>query len=270
VAKRLDTVEETWHEMNVMHEVSLREPEEDDYLLLHIWSALTIGMSAGLLSEAIPYVSFDTTMPRSDRLRIMAFYRRCVQRHLHAGRGGPDRQYLAKNPALTPKLETVFELFPDARVIYLVRNPLEVIPSFLSMMEFSWRAVGVPVEGTELRDFLLAMARRWYSDPLEVLDRTPPDRHAIINYEDLVSDPEQTVCGIYDRFGFALDDGYASVLRQHSARARQYRSRHDYDLDELGLSREEIMTEFREVFERFGFATGEGEEGVRPASTPIP
>ena len=84
VHKRVAKMEDHWHKANVLHRTSLREPEEDDYLLLHIWSALTIGLSSGLLEEATPYAYFDTMLPEAERTRIMTFYRRCVQRHLHA------------------------------------------------------------------------------------------------------------------------------------------------------------------------------------------
>ena len=44
-----ERVEQRWDAS--MHRISLFAPEEDDYLLLHAWSALTTGLSAGLLDE---------------------------------------------------------------------------------------------------------------------------------------------------------------------------------------------------------------------------
>jgi len=108
-------IERFWHEQNVMHEVSVSEPEEDDYLLLHIWSALSVGLSAGLLDQAEPYAFFDRQLSETERRRTMAFYRRCVQRHLFAHRNRSGRQYLAKNPVLTPKLAALREHFPERR-----------------------------------------------------------------------------------------------------------------------------------------------------------
>ena len=73
----LGQIEGIWHEQNVMHEVSLTEPEEDDYVLLHIWSALSVGLSAGLLDEAERYAFFDRALAGAERRRIMSFYRNC-------------------------------------------------------------------------------------------------------------------------------------------------------------------------------------------------
>jgi hypothetical protein len=262
VGRLIDAVERRWHELNVMHEVSLRQPEEDDYLLLHVWSALTTGLSCGLLEEARPYTYFDQELSPRRRRLIFRFYRRCVQRHLHdlARRrlsGGP--QYLAKNPALSPKVGSVFETFPDAHVVCLVRNPLEVVPSYVSMMTFSWRAVGIRIpEGevpAELREYILEMAGHWYRYPLSFADRMPAERIAIVRYDDLVSDPSGTVRDLYERFGFEIGAQFESVLEEQASRARRYRSRHDYDLASLGLSRERILEDFADVFERFDFDT---------------
>ena len=251
----LNRIEQSWHKKNVMHGVSLREPEEDDYLLLHIWSALTTGLSSGLLDDAMPYTYFDSQLPPQDRSRIMGFYRRCVQCHLFVRQAPHNMRYLAKNPALCPKLQTLSETFPDAKVIYLVRNPLEVIPSFLSMMQFSWRVLGAPAEDSELRDYLLRMARHWYQYPLQYLDNQPDDSYVIVNYDDLIRDPAGTVTHIYQRLGIALNQEFAATLQSETDKARSYHSQHKYSLQSLGLSREQIVEEFHDIFERFNFDT---------------
>lgn len=252
--RRLNHIEAGWREQNPMHRVSLTAPEEDEYLLLHIWEALTIWLSSGLLEGARPYAYFDDALPEGRRRRIMAFYARSVQRHLHAA-GAAGKHYLAKNPALTPKLASLLRRFPDATVVCLVRSPLEAIASFQSMMEFSYRVIGNPLEGTELRDFLLDMAHHWYGYPLEGL---PPDLAKcvlFVNYDDLVADPEREVTRIYDYCGFEMTPSYAQVLRQEALKARSYRSRHEFSLEDSGFSREQIVLDFQEVLTRFGFDT---------------
>jgi hypothetical protein len=83
----------------------------------------------------------------------------------------------------------------------------------------------------------------------------PRDSHVIVRYDDLVSDPEGTVRKIYDRFGFRIGPAFERILREESARARRYSSRHDYDSNENGLSRRQILDAYADIFERFGFET---------------
>jgi hypothetical protein len=261
VGRLVDAMERGWSRRNVMHRVALRAPEEDEYLLLYRWSALTVGLSSGLLDLATPYAWFDQRLPAAERGRIMGFYRRCVQRHLFAHAAAPGGTYLAKNPALCPKIDSLLGEFPDARIVYLVRNPLEVVPSFLSMMQFSWRAVGVPVDQALLRDYLLEMLLHWYRYPLTQLARLPADRYAIVCYDDLVRDPEATVRALYRRFGLPLSADFAAVLEQARTAAPAHRSRHEYSLTALGLDRELILRRFADVFERCGFDSRAGPAG---------
>lgn len=254
IPRLLRWIETRWSNSNVMHEVSLTQPEEDEYLCLHAWSALTIGLSSGLLEEARPYVRFDRDLSATDRDRIMRFYADCVRRHLWAhGTGGS--QYLAKNPAACPKLDSLCEQFPDARFVYLVRNPLEAIPSFVSMMKFSWDVVGVRQEDAILNQFIIDMAGHWYRYPLERLARMPEDRYQLVVYDELVREPERVVRAIYTKFGYPIDENFADSLAAAQSAAEHYTSRHDYSLDELGINRDELVAEFADVFERFGFDT---------------
>jgi hypothetical protein len=123
------------------------------------------------------------------------------------------------------------------------------------MMEFSWRVMGAPSDGPELREFLVRMARHFYRYPLEMADSLPQHRIAFVDYDRMVTDPEGTVGEIYDRFGFVVGPTFAEALRRAADQASNYRSRHTYDLASLGLDRQQIIEEFADIFERFGFPT---------------
>jgi hypothetical protein len=257
--KRVRALEEGWQQQNLMHRVSFWAPEEDDYLLLHIWSALTAGLTSGVLEEAARYTRFDTALPKEEREWIMAFYSRCVKRHLYAHRrneGTGRRQYLAKNPAFSPKLDTALQHYPDAKIIYLVRSPLDMIPSYVSLMEFTWGIVGQPVEGDALLTYIQDMAQHWYTYPLERLERAPEDSYVVVKYDDLVADPEKMVSEIYGQLGFEISPRFARVLRDEAERASRFRSRHHYSLEQMGLAREQIVAEYQDVFNRFEFDVG--------------
>jgi len=262
LAQGLRRLERDWHEKSVMHEVSFQEPEEDDYLLLHIWSALTIGLSSGLLSEAMPYTFFDTALPEKDRKRIMGFYRQCIRRHMFFDKtaNGPIRKYLAKNPAFSPKVATARNFFPDAKFICLVRNPMEMVPSFVSMMRFSWSVLGIPGKERALTEYILTMARHWYTYPIRQLDDAPKGTGAIVTYDELTQDPERTVRQIYQELNLNMDPDFGDILKAEAATSKSYKSRHHYDLRTLGLNHQQILEEFKDIFDRFGFDAFVGQE----------
>ena len=214
---------------------------------------------AAVPEGGLPLTYFDAAVRPSDRARIMTFYRRCLQRHLyaHASDRVRTKRYLAKNPSCCPKIDTLFQRFPDARFIYLARNPLETVASYISGVDHGWRLLGDPVEEYGCRDYILEMAGHWYRYPLECLDRAPQDSYILVKFDDLVGDPEQTIRDIYQHFDLAISPAYAQALREEAERARTYRSKHEYSLEQVGLTREQVVADYRDVFDRFGFDGGE-------------
>jgi len=245
-----------WQEQNVMHKIALQAPEEDEYLLLHIWSTIMVWLYSGFLGEMDDWVEFDTAMPEGEKRRVMDFYVKCLKRHLHA-HGAEGKHYLAKNPCFSPKVDALYEYFPDAKIVYLVRSPLKMIPSYISILNFEWDILGDPVGERSGYPNILDMADHWYTYPLARLDEAPAGSHVILRFDDMVSDPDRAVRQIYEGFDLTVTPTFAETLRQETIRSQRYQSRHRYSLDETGLTREEIVSRFWPVFERFGFDTAE-------------
>jgi len=95
-----------------------------------------------------------------------------------------------------------------------------------------------------------------YRYSTQTLDALPDGRRAFVLYADLTGDPETTVRRIYRDFRFHLSDAFSEVLTLEAQKARTYRSKHAYSLEQEGLSRERVFYDYRDIFERFGFPSG--------------
>lgn len=253
IHKGVAQVEKNWQAENVVHKIALQAPEEDEYLLIHSWSTLKIWLYMAMLDEAGRYTYFDTRMPETEKQRIMSFYKRCLKRYLYE-QGGEGKHYLAKNPHFTPMIDTLYHHFPDAKIIYLVRNPLDVIPSNISLKEQEWQLLGDPVEAYASRDYILEMAKHWYNYPLERLQQTAPDGYKIINFNTMVGDVGATVAEAYAHFGLEIRPEFDEILREATRKARRYKSEHEYSLQEMGLEQDQLEENYKQVFERFDFS----------------
>lgn len=234
-----------------IHKIGLFEPEEDEMILMYAWSSFFIGFLFPLLDELPPYQFFDSAIPKAERQRIMGFYRACLQRHLYATGGG--RHFIAKNPVFSAKIETLIEFFPDARIVYLVRNPLDMLPSTISWLSYAWHVLSDPQEKYPYRDEVLALTKYWYDHPLDVLDKNPSPLRVILNFEDLIRCPDVIIRDLYSRFGYPRSRDLEQILREAVAETRTHQSTHVYNYEEMGFSREQIVDEFAGIFERFGF-----------------
>jgi hypothetical protein len=248
-------LEKRCQEELVAHKFALWETEEDEVLLVHAWSSLVALLISAVMDESGAYVRFDTEISDDEKQRIMTFYHRCLQRHMCAHRHDtlPDTHYLAKNPFATSKVDTFYRWFPDAKFVYLVRNPADMISSYASVMALQWQLLADLPTPWAPRDFVLDMARHWYTYPLERLAQAPSESYLIVRYDDLIRDPEDTVRRIYRHFGLALSPAYAEVLHRLAQEAQGYRSRHQHSLSQWQLTNEQILAQFGDIQQRFAF-----------------
>jgi omega-hydroxy-beta-dihydromenaquinone-9 sulfotransferase len=236
---------------NVMHRMSLMIPEEDEYFLIHQGATIIAGLFFGFPKAAYPFVFFDTQLSRMEKRKVMRFYRHCLQRHLYAH--NEKRHVLSKNPFFTPKVDALYKTFPDAKIIYLARNPLQVIPSYASLSAHWMRLLAEPKERYPHREYILRSTQHWYRYPVERLEEAPEGSRIFVNFHEMVADPEKVVSEIYHHFGLEIDARFAAILKEATKQAHMHESKHKYSLEEVGFSREQILATYDDVFERWGF-----------------
>ena len=234
-----------------IHHVGLFEPEEDENILLHIWSSFFIGFMFPFWKDLPRYEFFDEAIPAPERRSIMRFYKSCIQRHLYAT--GAKRIYLSKNPAFSAKIQSLVETFPDARILYLVRNPLDMEPSTISWLSYAWGIFSVPKERYPFRKEVLAMTKYWYRHPLKFIDDHPSDQWQVVVYDDLMREPMRVIRTLYRQFDYPIGEGLEKVTSEVEADKDQYKSDHLYSYEDMGYSRQEIIDAFPDIFERFHF-----------------
>jgi hypothetical protein len=255
-----------------IHRISLFEPEEDENILFHTWSSFFVGVLFPFLDEMPPYQFFDAELPDRDKKRLMAYYKACLQRHLYATGA---QHFVAKNPSFSPKIESIVETFPDARIIYLARNPLDMLPSTVSWLAYAWHVFGVPLEEYPYRPEVVQLCQHWYRHPLAYLDAHPSPLYWVLKYDDLIGDPERIIRDLYVRFDYPRHPGLDRLVERAVQENQAFRSDHVYSYEEMGFSREQIVRDFADIFARFGFNPRGPAELPRvtqeePATQPIP
>lgn len=240
-----------------MHEMGLTVPEEDDFI--HTFSC-----ASGFWIVLFPYMGeldfyYVDQWPEKRRRRIMRFYRECVRRQLYLN--GSEKIHLSKNPTFSGRVESLIETFPDARIVVLMRNPHETIPSLLKLMKRSWKLRRWSDE--EMKRSLRVLADQsfhTYRYPLEVLARHPNTRHAVVDYRELVAEPRRVIRDVYDRLGFPVSPQLDAILLREQEKARAHETTHAYSLEEFGLNGAEIHSALADLFDRYRW--GEGENAV--------
>ena len=237
-----------------MHRLGLFAPEEDDKLTIHIFSSLDLLWLFPFQELTYHFSRFDELVEPKDRKRIMTFYKNCVKRQAYFK--GNKGHFLSKNPVCPPKIKSLYEYFPGCKFIYPVRNPLEVVPSMINMAHEMWRSIINMDAGYPLQDNVYDTLKYYYTYPLRQFSQASQDSYVIVKYDDLVRRPSKIVQDIYRKFGFEMSPAFQEILNEQEAKAKDYKSKHVYSLDQFHISREQILSDLSDVFREFNFDTG--------------
>ncbi|MGB8223700.1 MAG: sulfotransferase [Polyangiales bacterium] len=244
-------LESRWQDV---HHLSLDQAEEDVCTLL--WSLTS--PAAGLLfpfMEDMPSQTWIDRQADEERHAFMDCYEDTIKRHVFEAGG---KRFLNKNVFFSTRVRSVYEKFPDAAFVYLVRNPHDCLPSFLNMFYQAWKAhsPGIRPDGEEIQA-LKRLGYDYYRYALECRKEIPSDQFIVIRYEDLIRDPKATILRLYGRLGMPVSEAFKAKLDEAMIAHHEYESTRDFELDFFGISREEVSDELREVFEEFGYDTPE-------------
>lgn len=120
------------------------------------------------------------------------------------------KQLLLKNPPNTGRVRLLLELFPNARFIYLSREPSEVYYSTIRMHEqLLSRFAVVPFKTMDLSVFVPALYARLIGRYKDEKTLIPTGNLIEVTYEQLIRSPEQTLETIYETLHLP---GYSDVL----------------------------------------------------------
>jgi hypothetical protein len=236
---------------SAIHRTGLEEAESDEMLFVYAMLSPLVGLLFPFFDE-LDELKYVDSLPRTDRLKLMGYYRDCLQRHVYAT--GPDRTLLEKVALIGGRLEPILEVLPDMRIIHLVRHPYESIPSLISMFYVPWKFFSprIKKDSEECRA-VAGMIFQYYRRLLQVKRILPNHQFLEIRYENLVANPQGTVESIYRGLGLEIGDEYRAVLAEETEKALQYKSKHTYTLEEYGLTKQMVYEELQEVFEEYGF-----------------
>jgi hypothetical protein len=234
-----------------VHKTGPKEVESDEMLFVYTMLSPLVGLLFPYF-EAMPYVSFVDKLPSKQRKKIMDYYLDCLKRHVYST--GPDKILLEKVALIAGRLQSILETLPDMRLVHMVRHPYQSIPSLISMFAIPWKTMAPnAVQQDDAYQSLAEVIFAYYRYLLEIKKKLPAKQYLEIYYDDLVADPKQAVERIYSHFGLPMGDEHRLFLEEESQKARSYKSKHHYSLEQFGLSKQQVYEALEDVFEAYGF-----------------
>jgi hypothetical protein len=217
-------------------------PEECVQLLAHTLGSVQMGIEP-LIS---PYQEY---FQAQDQRANYAYYRELLKL-LDWQR--PGERWLLKSPAHLWAIDVLLEFFPDACLVWAHRNPVELVPSYCSMIE-ALSSLREPVDRRAIGPSVLEYLARSVERAMSARDVLPPGRFFDVRYDDFVAAPMRVVEETYAAFGLPLGTNVRERMRlELAASPRNRHGQHRYTLEEFGLTRDQVRTRFAGYTARFG------------------
>jgi hypothetical protein len=213
-------------------------------------------LSYSLLSEEFLCMfwvpSYEKWMRTQDMRPAYRFHRNFIA---HLPCPSPAERWVFKAPDHVYSLDALLEIYPDARIVFLHRDPMKVLGSVASLAMKLRSAFSNQIdpfrtginEARVLNEVTLKM--------MEFRDRhpSPSDRFIDIQYLDLVRNPVATVRQIYERFSLTLSaDAERRMYSFLEGRRNKRRPKHVYSLADFGIETDRKESCLAAYCERFG------------------
>src|ERR1700761_1302874 len=137
---------------------------------------------------------------------------------------------------LTMRLDAVLRRYPDCKLVYVIRDPVEVIPSGMSLLasvlENGYDVWNRTKEEDQRRwienlyQASCAMLRDFHTANAAGL--IPEENLCVVRYEDLLHNLEPTMKRILDFVEIDASDAFQDEVRGQAERQRNYTSRHEH------------------------------------------
>jgi len=225
-----------------VHPVEARAPEED--VLLLDYSFLSTVPEATL---RVP--SFSRWLEAQDVLPAYRYLKKLLQL-LQWQR--PGKRWVLKSPHHLEYLDSLFAVFPEARILHTHRDPAVTLASFCSMIAHGRGVFSDAVDPEEIGREWLRKVGRLVKRALDARRRWGDDRFLDVYYRDLVRDPMAQIERVYDFLGVALTpEAREQIELARRVNVRHRYGIHNYRLEDFGLTREMVAAEFAEYRGRF-------------------
>lgn len=162
-----------------------------------------------------------------------------------------DKPVLLKSPTHTFRIPTLLNLFPDAKFVYLFRNPYDVIRSTLHLRRtmLATNSLEPPHGRTALED-TFELYDRCISRYERAKQSIPPDQLCEMRFEDLEIDPIKQTHRVYQELQLSGWDAVLPAIERQVASNRDYR-KNQYTED-AALTKQ-VRDRFGWVFELYGY-----------------
>ena len=190
----------------------------------------------------------DWFQHRANYLPALRFHKQLLQL-LQAHNTG---RWTLKNPWHPLFLEDLLAVYPDAQLVMTHRDPLEVVGSACSLIRLARPMFSDVVDLRQIAEQMLSTFELMIARQDAFRARHGERSIYDVQYAELMSDPIAQLRKLYSHFGESLTPEAETAMRRLLSENPQGKhGKHEYSLDEFGLTAADIRHRFHDYCRRF-------------------
>jgi hypothetical protein len=157
-----------------------------------------------------------------------------------------------KQPSHGLWLETLLQVYPDARLIWCHRDPLTATGSFCSLMKLGFQSMGLAPDLEWLSENYPWQAVQHANRIMDARARLGHDRIIDVHYADLIRDPLPAMKALYRSLGDEFTPSADAGMRGWLADNPQDKfGKHEYKLGQFGLTPDGVRAKFERYLSQY-------------------
>lgn len=263
VARQLRLFQRLVPEFRRLHPIDAASPQECTEITAHLFASLRFDMT-----YCIP--SYRRWLDGIGHLDAYRFHKRFLQHLQYQDRAGGAERWVLKCPDHVFALDVVRAVYPDARIVFVHRDPFRALISVARLTEVLRR----PFTRRFNREGLgREQSERWLAAAelmIAAADRQPfaePIFH--VHHRDLVNNPLGAVEALYRHFGLSLPAAAAvRIARLVEANPNGGYATNHYRFEDYGLDAAAERERYAHYMARFDIAPESGAAPQNAADQP--
>lgn len=220
-------------ELRELHPLSAQEPQECTDITAQVFQSLRFDSL-----YRIP--SYQDWLERRGHFDAYRFHRRFLQ-HLDAQ--APGRRWVLKSPDHIFALDAIRAVYPDAHIVFLHRDPLNVLASVAKLTEVLRRPFTNQIDRIAIGRQVSAS---WTDGAERMMTAAVSDPSILhLHYRDVVDDPMGAAARLYRHCGISLSAESERHMRGWlRKRSQSPNGRKRYNLADFGLDEKLLRDQF--------------------------
>jgi len=224
------------------HAMHAEKPEE----CLHLFENAFSSTTAFVITEAKSYAWW---LLKQDMHDSYQFYKMQLQLLSWLRPGYP---WVLKWPYHLWHLDSLLQVFPDATIIHIHRNPCEAIPSVCSLSALARSSFVEDIDTTALGQFWLNYSVEGLQRSRQARKQNPHMQIIDVRYSELKDNPKAVMRNILQKMDLEADKGWMDSIGETAKNSQgKHKTDHHYSLSQFGLSETNIRDQFSEYIQEF-------------------